>query len=392
MVRTRDVIGIGIVGLGGAAQQMAPSLLADERVAIRAGADPNRDVREEFSAAFDCRVYETCEEMAADPAVDCVYVASPHQWHMNNAITAAQHGKHVIVEKPMALTADACTRMIKAAEENGVVLIVGHTHSFGKPIRKVREMLLARELGRLSMINSFAYTNFLYKPRRPEELDTSRGGGVLFNQLPHHVDIVRYIGGEVCCVRGMTSCMDPTRPTEGAYMAYLDLECGAAASIVYSGYDYFDSDEFHSWIGELGNQREPGGHASARRALGAIAAGPAGTRARKRSWSEVRQAAGRSPISGHPHFGVTIVSCERGDIRFSARGVLVYSAQGIREVDCALSDAYPDKSGVIEELVDAVVHGVPPIHDGAWGRATMEVCLALRDAAESRGEVRLRVS
>ena len=58
------------------------------------------------------RTYDTVEELCADPAVEIVYVATPHQHHARHAILAAQHGKHVLVEKPMALTLDDCAAMI----------------------------------------------------------------------------------------------------------------------------------------------------------------------------------------------------------------------------------------------------------------------------------------
>lgn len=380
---------IGIVGLGGAAQQMVPSFLASDQIQIAAAADPSADVREEFGAAFECSVYSTCEELAADPEVDCVYIASPHQWHRSQAITAARNGKHVIVEKPMALTLADCSKMIEAAEESGVFLIVGHTHSFGRPIKKAREIIRSGAFGRLAMINTFSYTNFLYKPRRPEEMDTSQGGGVLFNQLPHQVDMVRYLGGDVRTVRGTMTVLDPRRPTEGGYMAYVEFESGAAASLVYSGYDFFDSDEFHFWIGELGNQRRADEHASARTALGMSEQTQGVARKRKRTWKEVKDACSATTAVAHPHCGVTIISCERGDIRFSPRGLLIYSANGVEELDVPLSPAYPDKSGVVDEVVDAVLNGVSPVHDGRWGRATMEVCLALQQAANAGREVRL---
>ena len=112
-------------------------------------------------------------------------------------------------------------------------------------------------LGRLGMIHSFNYTNFLYRPRRPEELDTARGGGILFNQVPHQIDTARLFGGGlVKSVRAQTTVLDPTRPTEGSCAALLQFENGAAASLVYSGYDYFDSDQWHFGISERGARKK----------------------------------------------------------------------------------------------------------------------------------------
>ena len=74
------------------------------------------------------------------------------------------------------------------------------------------------------MINAQYYTDFLYRPRRPEELVTAQGGGVVFSQGAHQVDIVRLLGGgRVASVRALTGAWDPARPTEGAYSALLDV-------------------------------------------------------------------------------------------------------------------------------------------------------------------------
>ena len=121
----------------------------------------------------------------------------------------------------------------------------------------MRRSIASGELGRLGMIHSFNYTNFLYRPRRPEELDTAQGGGILFNQVPHQIDMVRLLaGGLVRSVRAQTTALDPARPTEGSCAALLQFENGAAASLVYSGYDYFDSDEWHFNISERGTPKD----------------------------------------------------------------------------------------------------------------------------------------
>ena len=112
------------------------------------------------------------------------------------------------------------------------------------------------------------FTDFLYRPRRPEELDSARGGGAVYNQAAHHVDIVRLLaGGRARSVRAQTASWDPARPTEGAYSALLTFEDGAFATLTYSGYAHFDTDEFTGWIGEGGARKDPAAYGSARKAL-----------------------------------------------------------------------------------------------------------------------------
>src|SRR3954452_3600346 len=237
---------------------MLPTFLADARVTLAAAADPRAEARARFAADFCGSSHETVEALCADPAVEIIYVATPHQYHARHVILAARHGKHVLVEKPMALTLEDCAAMIAAAQTAGVHLIVGHSHSFDAPILRTRELIASGDYGGVRMIHALNYTDFLYRPRRPEELDTAQGGGAVFNQAAHQVDIVRRLAGApVKSVRAMTGAWDPARPTEGAYSALLTFESGAFASLTYAGYGHFDSDELSGWIGEMGQAKEP---------------------------------------------------------------------------------------------------------------------------------------
>ena len=93
-----------MAGLGRAFTLMLPTLVADPRVQLCAAADPRAEARARFTADFDAPAYATVDELCRDPAVDVVYVASPHQIHAEHAIAPARHGKHVLVEKPMSLS------------------------------------------------------------------------------------------------------------------------------------------------------------------------------------------------------------------------------------------------------------------------------------------------
>src|ERR1043165_5926234 len=225
---------------------------------LPAFADPPWERQRRFARQFSAKTYDTVEELCADPDVEIVYVATPHQLHARHAVTAARNGKHLLVEKPMALTLDDCAAMIAAARQAGVHLIVGHSHSFDAPIARTRDLIASGAYGAVRMIHALNYTDYLYRPRRAEELDTAQGGGAIFNQAAHQVDIVRLLGGgPVTSVRAQTGAWDPARPTEGAYMALLTFANGAFASLTYGGYGHFDSDEFQGWIGELGQRKTP---------------------------------------------------------------------------------------------------------------------------------------
>src|SRR5438477_8216419 len=313
---------IGAAGLGRAFTLMAPTLAGDARVRLVAAADPRAEARAQFSKDFGGRTYATVEELCADSAVDVVYVATPHQFHAEHARLAFAAGKHALIEKPMALTLDECRAMVNAARQTGKQLIVGHSHSFDAPIALARNLIASGAYGRLRMITAMNFTDFLYRPRRPEELDSARGGGAVYNQAAHHVDIVRLLGGgRLATVRAQTGAWDAARPTEGAYSALLTFEDGTFATITYSGYAHFDSDEFTGWIGEGGQKKDPGAYGSTRKNLSSSKNEVQLKNTRNYGGSQFT-APKDDPL--HPHFGLLIVSCEKADLRPLPTGVMVY--------------------------------------------------------------------
>jgi phthalate 4,5-cis-dihydrodiol dehydrogenase len=385
---TEHPLNIGIIGLGRAFTIMLPTFVGDARVKLVAAADPRADARGRFSEEFGGEAYATAEELCADPTVQVVYIATPHQHHAENACLAASHGKHVLVEKPMALTLSDCTAMIDAAKRAEVHLIVGHSHSFNAPIRRVCEIIASGDVGTVKMISALNYTDFLYRPRRPEELDTALGGGVMFNQAPHQIDVVRLLGGGlVRSVRAVTGAWDAARPTEGAYSALLSFANGVGATAAYSGYAHFDSDEFCNWFGELGAPKDADRYGEARASL--QKAKSAGEELKQRT----ARAYGRGFVAPgigerwHQHFGLVIVSCERADLRPLPHGVMIYG-DAERRLD-PLPRPAAQRVEVIDELYDAVVHGRPPLHSGEWARATMEVCLAILQSGREHREIAL---
>jgi phthalate 4,5-cis-dihydrodiol dehydrogenase len=381
---------LGVAGLGRAFTLMLPAFAAHPRIELVAAADPRPEALARFGADFGGRTHDSVEALCADPRVEAVYVATPHQHHAAHAIAAASHGKHVLVEKPMAISLADTSAMIEAARHAGVYLVVGHSHSFDAPIRRARVIVASGALGAVRMITAFNYTDFLYRPRRPEELDTASGGGVLFSQAAHQVDIVRLLGGgRVKSLRAATGAWDPARPTEGAYSALLTFEDGAFASLAYSGYGHFDSDELCEGVSELGREKDPSTYGSARRVLAQAAGAQAEAAAKSgRNYGGPGHVNPPDDPSWHEHFGPVIVSCERGDLRPTPRGVWIYGDEA-KTFEPLPKPAIP-RAEVIDELWDAVCEGRAPLHDGEWGRATLEACLALGESAREGRDIVLR--
>jgi phthalate 4,5-cis-dihydrodiol dehydrogenase len=384
---------LGVVGLGRALTLMLPTFLADRRIELVAAADPRAEATRRFASEFGARTYASVEELCGDPAVEVVYIATPHQYHASHVIVAAANGKHALVEKPMTITLEDCARMIEAAERARVQLIIGHSHSFDRPIQRVREIVASGAVGELRLINAQYYTDFLFRLRRTEELDTRQGGGAVFNQAAHQLDIVRLLGGgRVRSVRALTGAWDAARPTEGAYAALLTFENGAIASILYSGYAHFDSDELCGAIGELGWPKDASAYGAARRNLRRAAIDELALKnARNYGGAEFSSAGSSTAVNDaawHQHFGFVLVSCDRADLRPLPTGVMIYGDDEAR-LEPLSRPAVP-RVEVIDELYGAVALGRPPLHDGRWAMATVEACLAILESAREGRDITLR--
>ncbi len=242
-----------IAGLGTAGCMMLPAVLKHPHLQLTAAADVDPEPLEHFQRDFQVEIHRSVADLCQSPNVDAIYMATPTHLHTEHALTALEQGKHVVLEKPMALTLDDAEAMIQTAERCGVQLVVGHSHSFERPLRTIREIVRSGELGGLRMLHNWYFTDWLYRPRHAGELNTELGGGVTFRQGSHQFDIIRLIGGGlVRSVRAMTGVWDAQRPTEGSHVVYLEFEDGTPATAVYSGYDRFHTTELTFGIGEQG--------------------------------------------------------------------------------------------------------------------------------------------
>jgi predicted dehydrogenase len=182
-----DIIRIGMTGLGRSGWQMhVPTL---ERMPghyrIVAGCDPDEKRRQALVERFGCRQYADFDGLLRDPEVDLVVVSVPSHLHAEYAIRALRAGKHVIVEKPMARSAEEADAMLQAARESGRHLTVYQNGRYTADYLKVREVIQSGKLGRILQIR-MAYHSF----RRRWDWQTlvEFGGGQLNNFASHYVD------------------------------------------------------------------------------------------------------------------------------------------------------------------------------------------------------------
>jgi phthalate 4,5-cis-dihydrodiol dehydrogenase len=284
---------------------------------------------------------------------------------------------HVVLEKPMATDLADALEIVEAAERAGRVLLVGHSHSFDLPIQAMRKLIRGGSLGRVRMIHSWCYSDWVYRPRRPDELDTATGGGVTLRQGAHQFDIIRLLGGGgLRSVRAQLFDWDPARRVVGAHSAFLEFHDGTVATAVYSGYGGLGSSELTSGITEWGFS-EGLTTPSTRVAPTDVA------QAKRRR----ANASDKSAAPFQPHFGLTVVTCERGDIRQSPDGLIVYSAEGRQEITLPSGDI--PHALLLAEFAAGVRGERPCLHDGRWGLGNLECCLAAVASAASGEAVAL---
>nr|ART40137.1 K174 [uncultured bacterium] len=395
------ILRLGFIGLGQAVARMFQQYPHVRKLPYRvaAAAEPRAEARAQFKRDFNGEAFETAEELCASPNVDVVYIATPPELHREQVEMAARNKKHVVVEKPMAPTLEECAAMIQTCDRHGVKLLAGHTHSFDAPIRRMRDIVTSGEIGKLVMINSWNYNEFNPRPWPTAELKASYGP--ILNQGPHHVDIARQIaGGMVRSVRAQ-KIWDGLRGVEGGYLCFLEFEDGVPASLVYDARAYFDTAELYWWVGEGGAPRDPdsnrmilqnfkklqheGGDDLERVLEAAKDAGRYGAAANDPEMWKLWGYNAPDEVKHQPFFGLTVVSCERGAIRQSKDGLLVYGDHGVKEV--SLGQELRGRAAELMDLYNGVVHGKPIFHDGRWGMATLEVCLAIVQSAQERREI-----
>ena len=371
---------VGLAGLGAVSGQVLRAFPA-EGVVLAAAADLRAGARADFTKRYDRPAFDSIEAMCRSPEIDAVWIATPNDLHAAHSIMAAEHGKHVFCEKPIAITLAETERMIATAERAGVQLLAAHSKIFDTPIQAIRRLIVGGRLGNVVQINSLMFNDWLQRPRVPAEVDTARGGGVVFRQAPHLIDIVRYLGGGmVSAVRAIAGKWDPHFDTEGNFGAMLFFANGAVATIGFSGYGYFDVTELTWNIGVYGDQKDPRAAKRPRRTGATTQEDKMANPAFAASTDQAK------PAKRMPFFGLTVVSCERGVIRQSPDGLYLYTETGCEEVAVPPN---PERVAELTELRDALRDQRAVFPDGRWGAATLEVCLAILESARSGKEVTL---
>jgi phthalate 4,5-cis-dihydrodiol dehydrogenase len=335
-------LGVGMLGTGRIAASHARAIRGTPGAVLRAVADLDETRRSDWLAkhAADRAVasYDDYRDLLADDTIDLVIVALPHWLHGEAAVAAANAGKHVLVEKPMAITLEECDQMIEAARSAGVVLAVGHMMHFHPLVVEAKRR-----------IDSGAYgpivwgSDVVYAPRpfgaNPEWLyDRECGGGQLLANGTHLVDRLLWtVAARPVAVSGIV----------GTYFNRHDERYRADdGSLVFIRFDTGQAATFHLT-----------GH-----------------------------------VQGSGPEGRADYVCERGLLRYSVKQLFATdpTAPADQELHEVLSvDGLDPFTPQLQDMVSAIRGGGQVAVPGEWGRLVVQVLLAAEESSRTGHEVRL---
>jgi predicted dehydrogenase len=190
-----DVLSAGMIGAGGIAQSHMQAIQANDNIRLVAAMDVVPERAQAAVEKYGGVAYTNMDDLLGDKDVEAVHVCTPHSLHVDQVVAAAKAGKHVIVEKPMALTVQECDRMIEACEEAGKILMVGQVMRYYPVNHKIRDMIAEGAIGKVGHLMRRRYGYF--DTTRPDShypnwyLDLKVGGiCVLYCFGPHEYDIL----------------------------------------------------------------------------------------------------------------------------------------------------------------------------------------------------------
>ena len=234
---------IGLLGCGDIAVHNAAAAVAAPNVELVAAFDPVAALAQDVAQAFGARAEASAEALVAGDDVDAVFVCVPHHLHLPLGRLAAEAGKHLIVEKPLANDLASARELADAAADAGVVLSVCFPQRYQSEVVEARRLIAAGAIGpiagtsvKLLMDKPPSYWAGGFSGRAITTWRSSRaqaGGGVLIMNLSHYIDLVRHVTGlEAASVAGATSVVDGPAEVEDTVSVTLAYEGGGAGTVL----------------------------------------------------------------------------------------------------------------------------------------------------------------
>jgi predicted dehydrogenase len=188
--------GIGIVGAGFIAESHAQAASGHPGLRVTAVHDLSPAAAAALAARHGARVHATLGDLLADPGVDAVILGTPNDTHTRLALQIAAAGKHLLLEKPLALSVDDAVEIAAAFRESGLTLLVGHTHRHADYARTVHATLRAGAIGRVRSLRIAITAGWIWGNWGAWVLDPAHSGGHAFQNGVHLYDLAGWWMGD----------------------------------------------------------------------------------------------------------------------------------------------------------------------------------------------------
>jgi predicted dehydrogenase len=226
----------GLIGTGDIARKrVAPALRDSPACDLVAVSRARAELAQEFAAAFGARRwYAGSAELLADNEIDAVYIATPVHLHAEQTIAAAEAGKHILCEKPMALDGRECDRMIDACRAHGVALGVAYYRHMYPAVARLKSLLASGEIGEPVLAQINAFERFNPAPGEPRHWFVRKaqaGGGPMFDFGCHRIEILLNVFGPITEVSSLLANVVFEREVEDTAAALFRFERGACATL-----------------------------------------------------------------------------------------------------------------------------------------------------------------
>ncbi len=221
-------VGIGFIGAGEVSILHAKAVKSIPEARLIGLWNRTRERAVERAQLYECRHYETPADLVRDPEIDAVFVLTDLDTHLEYTRLALEHGKHVLVEKPLAATVADVEEMKHIAERAGLVCVPGHNMIHEESLARARAMIQNGDLGKV--VSCYVMYNIHHSEERASTLP-----GMVRHILTHNIYTMMYLVGRPTRVTAMTAMRHYEKLTkEDLAMVLLDLECGGIAHLCAS--------------------------------------------------------------------------------------------------------------------------------------------------------------
>jgi len=237
-------LGFGIIGIGNISIFHAKCIQQIDNCELIAVCSRSEDKAKKVAKEYGIPYYLNFEDLINRDDIDVVSICTPSGMHLEPALSAAQAGKHIIVEKPIEITLERADQIINACQKAKVKLAVIFQNRFNEAVKRLQEAVQQKELGKLILGDAYIKWH-----RTQEYYDTGGwrgtlkgdGGGALINQSIHTIDLLQWIMGPVKTVFGKVGTFTHRIEGEDMGLALLNFENGAMGIIegstsIYPGF------------------------------------------------------------------------------------------------------------------------------------------------------------